>query len=157
MRKSKYTLLYYIGLCCLLVCMACKSKTTYSHYEHVSAAGWEKRDTLFFHPNPAESYGRYQEVIGIRTNDSYPFMRLTLIVNQEILPSMESHSDTLNLELVDEEGNVKGKGVSHYQYSFPLKTLSLQEGDSLSISIRHHMKRETLPGISDVGITLTKE
>ena len=157
MRKSKYTLLYYIGLGGLLLCMACKNKTTYSHYEHVPIAGWEKNDTLSFSIEPIKQGGRYQENIGIRINGAYPFMGLTLIAEQTIFPSMESHSDTLNYELIDEDGNMKGKGISHYQYNLPLKTLSLQEGDSLSINIRHDMKREILPGISDIGITLTKE
>ena len=157
MRKSKYTLLYYIGLCGLLLCMACKSKTIYSHYEHVPISGWEKNDTLSFAIDPIKQDGYYQQTIGIRTNGSYPFMGLTLIIDQTIHPSMEFHSDTLNFELVDEDGNIKGRGISHYQYIFPLKTLSLQESDSLSINIRHDMKREILPGISDIGITLTKQ
>ena len=157
MRKSKYTLLYYIGLCGLLLCAACKNKTIYSHYEHVPIFGWEKNDTLFFAITPIKQDGNYQENIGIRINGSYPFMGLTLIAEQTIFPSMESHSDTLNYELIDEDGNMKGKGISHYQYSFPLKTLQLQEGDSVSINIRHDMKREILPGVSDIGITLIKE
>ena len=157
MQKNKYTLLYYIGLCWLLSCMACKNQVTYSHYEHVPIAGWEKNDTLPFSIEPIKQEGLYQENLGIRINGAYPFMGLTLIIEQTIFPSMKTLSDTLNYELIDEDGNMKCKGISHYQYSFPLKTLSLQEGDSLSINIRHDMKREILPGISDIGITLTKE
>lgn len=155
-RKNRHILLN-ISLCGLLLCTACKNKTTYSHYEHVPILGWEKNDTLSFVIVPIKQSGLYQEQIGIRINGSYPFMGLTLIVEQTRFPSMETHNDTLNYELIDKEGNVKGKGVSHYQYSFPLKMLSLQENDSLSINIRHDMKREILPGISDIGISLTKQ
>ena len=43
-----------------------------------------------------------------------------------------------------------------YQYIFPLKTLPLEKDDSLFIEIRHDMKREILPGITDVGIKLSR-
>jgi hypothetical protein len=34
--------------------------------------------------------------------------------------------------------------------------MMLNKGDSLEIKIRHDMKREILPGISDIGIMLNK-
>ena len=47
--------------------------------------------------------------------------------------------------------------MSYYQYDFPLSTLRLKEGDSLALVVRHAMKREILPGISDVGIIAKNE
>lgn len=44
MRKSSYTLLYYIGA--VLLFLSCDSRTTYSHYQHVNVTGWEKRTML---------------------------------------------------------------------------------------------------------------
>jgi hypothetical protein len=40
------------------------------------------------------------------------------------------------------------------QQEFPLPDISLNEGDSLSVTIHHIMSRETLTGISDVGLLL---
>lgn len=34
--------------------------------------------------------------------------------------------------------------------------MTLVPGDSLQISVRHDMKREILPGVSDVGIKIEK-
>ena len=65
-------------------------------------------------------------------------------------------SDTLSCKLVDADGTVQGEGVSFYQYRFHLCNMKLTQGDSLRVSIRHNMKREILPGIADVGVTLTK-
>ncbi|MFQ9996553.1 MAG: gliding motility lipoprotein GldH, partial [Hoylesella buccalis] len=42
------------------------------------------------------------------------------------------------------------------QYAFDITSMDLHEGDSLHISVRHDMKREILPGISNVGVSLTK-
>ena len=52
---------------------------------------------------------------------------------------------------------MKGHGISTYQYNFHLTTLTLNEGDSLHIAVRHNMKREILPGISDIGIRLSQQ
>ena len=131
-------------------------KTLYNHYEHTPIAGWEKNDTLIFDVNPARQEGVYREEVGLRINGAYPFQGLCLIVEQLILPSGVTRSDTLNCSLIDREGNVKGQGVSYYQYNFHLTNLSLSQGDSLHVRIRHNMKREILPGIADVGLSLKK-
>ena len=136
---------------------ACTEHTVYYHYEHTPVAGWEKNDTLTFQTQPLTAAGLYAENVGIRISGDYPFMSLNLIIDQTILPSQEMRSDTLTCNLIDEQGNAIGSGVSHYQYQFPLTTLRLAEGDHLRIAIRHDMKREILPGISDIGIRLIKE
>ncbi|MBR1411819.1 MAG: gliding motility lipoprotein GldH, partial [Prevotella sp.] len=50
-----------------------------------------------------------------------------------------------------------GTGINHYQYTFPLATIDLEKEEALRIIIRHDMKRELLPGITDVGIQMTKK
>lgn len=157
MHRHKYTLLYYIGLVALLLCISCNSETIYSYYHHVPLTGWERNDTVSYHISPVLQAGSYQEKIGIRIKGDYPFKGLTLIIHQTVFPSMQSHSDTLNCQLVSEQGYPEGKGVNLFQYDFPITTLSLNEGDSLRINIHHDMKREILPGVADIGLTLTRE
>lgn len=155
MRKSSYTLLYYIGA--VLLFLSCDSRTTYSHYQHVNVTGWEKNDAIVYEIPPAPQDGVYQETVGIRIARSFPFMGLSLIVDQTVYPSMRSYSDTLNCKLIDEEGNVHGQGISHYQFSFPIDTIHLHKGDSLTVSVRHDMKREILPGVTDIGMIMTRK
>ena len=157
MPKRKYTLLYYIGALTLLLLTACKQHTVYYHYEDTPVAGWEKNDTLTFYTEPVKQTGQYSEKVGLRISSDYPFLSLQLIVDQEVLTTHESRSDTLSCSLVDEQGNIMGPGISTYQYEFPLTTLALNEGDRLQIVVHHDMKREILPGISNVGISLTQE
>ncbi|MBP7359673.1 MAG: gliding motility lipoprotein GldH, partial [Prevotella sp.] len=45
-------------------------------------------------------------------------------------------------------------GISYYQYNFNISHIELHKGDSIHVCIRHNMKREILPGISDVGFSL---
>lgn len=155
MRKNSHTLLYYIGL--VLLCIACDSEIIYSNYQHITIAGWEKNDAISFAVPPIQQDGTYQESVGLRISNAYPFMGLSLIVEQTVFPSLETYTDTLSCNVIDNDGNAVGQGISHYQYNYPLNTVTLHKGDSLSIHIRHDMKREILPGVANIGMILTKQ
>lgn len=105
---------------------------------------------------PMKVAGGYREDISMRLSSDYPFMGLTLIVDQTVYPGKRHVRDTVNCRAVDGEGNVNGRGIGFYEYDYPLTHLKLNAGDSLQISVRHDMKREILPGIADVGIKVTR-
>ncbi len=155
MRKSSYTLLY-LAVFTTLFLTACKQKTVYNRYLHTSATGWERNDTLFYGIPPVKEEGDYLEEIGVRIIGDYPFMSLTLIVEQTRIGEQMIYRDTLECDLIDNNGHPKGKGISQYQNTFKLRTLTLSKDDSLRIAIRHDMKREMLPGITDIGVKLSK-
>ena len=156
MRKNSRWLYIGVLLTVAIGLASCNRKTIYYHYEHAPVAGWEKNDVLSFDVSPV-SEGTYREELGLRIDKSYPFMGLCLVIKQTILPSGYVHSDTLNCSLIDPDGNNKGPGLSYYQYNFHVNTLRLQEGDSLHITVKHNMKREIMPGISDIGIRLDRQ
>jgi len=143
-------------LLAVLLLTACKQRTVYYHYEHTPLSGWEKNDTLVFTTDTIAIDGTYSEEIGIRINGTYPFLQLNLVVEHLVMPAMTVKSDTLSCRLIDETGNALGNGVSNYQYLIPLTSLTLKKGDRLRIAIRHDMKREILPGISDIGLRLRR-
>ena len=156
-RKQKNSIL--VALFMLTVALAfasCNRKTVYSHYEHTPLVGWEKNDYLSFSLPPFNQGGTYREEVGLRINGAYPFMGLTLIVEQQVFPSGMTRTDTLWCKLIDADGTIQGEGISYYQYSFHLCDMPLHKGDSLHVQLHHNMKREILPGISDVGLTLRK-
>lgn len=134
--------------------MSCKRNVVYHHYQHTSIAGWERNDTISYTIPRIKTSGLYSIGVGLRITSDYPFTGLSLVVERKIYPSKDIRVDTLNCAIMDSKGNAEGKGVSYYQYDFPLSTLHLKEGDSLALVVRHAMKREILPGISDVGIML---
>lgn len=136
---------------------SCNDNKVYDHYEHTPLAGWEKNDRLSFSVPAAKEDGTYTTDIGLRINATYPFMGLTLIVDQHILPTDITISDTLHCDLIDTDGNTRGQGVNFYQYQFHVGEQALHQGDSLQVSVRHDMKREILPGISDIGLIVERE
>lgn len=136
---------------------ACNRSKIYSQYEYTPMYGWEKNDVISFDISPVEQAGHYREDLGLRINDTYPFQSLCLVLEQTILPSGYRHNDTLNCSLFDNKGKMKGAGLNYYQYSFHINTIRLAEGDSLHIEVKHNMKREIMPGITDIGIMVEKQ
>ena len=149
----------YYGMLWLLavVLAACDSHTVYNHYEHTPVTGWEKNDSLIFDIPPLTQAGTYKEEIGLRISGEYPFQGLQLIIEQTNMTTYEVRYDTLNCSLIDEQGSAKGRGVSQYQYLFHLTTQQLPANTPFHIAIRHDMKREILPGITDIGVKLSHQ
>lgn len=156
MNPNNKSALIMIALTVALTMVGCNRKTIYSHYEHTPINGWEKNDTLKFSIFPVRTDGLYREEVGLRINSAYPFMGLTLIVEQHTTQKRLMRSDTLHTSLIDHDGTIQGEGMSYYQYNFHLANLQLQADDTLLVNIRHNMKREMLPGISDIGVTLKR-
>jgi len=134
--------------------VGCNRKIVYCHYEHTPVAGWDKSDTLVFNVDSVPRGGVYSEKIGLRMYNTYPFKMLAVVVEQRAVPSGASRQDTLHMELVAENGDVLGRGINLLQYTFPLGEISLKQGDSLRIRVFHHMRRQLLRGIADVGVSV---
>jgi gliding motility-associated lipoprotein GldH len=154
MRSNNCPLLSCLfALTVALAIAGCNRKTIYHHYEHTPVAGWEKSDTLTFTVK-AKERAVVQRDVELRISGEYPFQRLNLVIEQTTYPAGISRRDTLNCDLIDPQGNIQGQGLSLYQYRFHMTDISLNEGDSLCINIRHNMKRELLSGVTDVGLRL---
>lgn len=145
-----------VGVVVFAVCLlaACNQHTVYSHYEHVAPEGWEKEEALDFSLASVPADGDYAEHVGVCISGSYPFSDLTLVIDQTLFPSHQSWSDTVYCRLIDDNGNAQGAGITQYQYTFPVTHVRLYEKDSLHVSIKHDMKRETLPGVISIGLTI---
>lgn len=149
------------------VAAGCIGRKVYDHYEELPVAGWEKNDTITFLVPPVAQGGLYSLDLGLRTTTQYPFMSLTLIVEQLTFPldtaarplfpvAPRPSVTTLSCRLMDSRGHVKGQGINYFQHDFHVADIVLNAGDSLRFSVRHDMKREILPGISDLGLRLRR-
>lgn len=158
MKRLVYTLFVLLGVSSFL--SSCQEKTVFYEYTHTPVTGWEKNDTLAFDIPPLTAEGSYQELLGLRIMGFYPFMKLTLVVDQTVYPHKKDaewieRSDTVVCDLIDKKGGTKGQGISYYQYTFPINIYRFNAMDSVHITIHHDMKREILPGISDIGVKVT--
>ena len=144
----------FVAVVAVAILAACGEGTVYDDYVHTPIDGWENDDTLSFSVPRMESNGHYGCIIGVRTTDAFPFTAISIAVEQTIEPGHRVHTDTLNCRLADSRGNLLGDGVSYFQYEYPLPDVFLRRGDSLHVAVHHIMKREILPGISDVGLKI---
>lgn len=140
----------------VLFTSSCDTDVVYDSFLHIPVDGWDKRDTLNFDVPKTKEDGLYRLEVNLRTTSTFPFTSITFVADQMTEPGHRLISDTLNCQLADDKGNVLGKGISLYQYKFILNDANLRRGDSLHISVRHIMKRETIPGISELGIKIRK-
>ena len=136
---------------------ACDQKTVYNKYHHISIQGWERQDTMTYDIPHINMSGKYEEQVGVRILQTFPFTNVSILIQQTVFPAMTSHYDTLVCRFMDNRGKIDGNGISYYQYIFPLKKIALENGYSLHVSIHHIMKRETLPGLTDIGFKLIAE
>lgn len=162
MKRPFYNFLIIGTILSISLLSSCKDTLVYDQYSHTPIAGWEKNDTLSFEVPPLATSGYYQEQLGLRITGAYPFMGLTLIVEQTIYPNKDKKwekiekVDTIQCNLTNKDGITKGQGISYYQYNFPINVYRFSERDSIHVTVRHDMKREILPGISDIGMKLSR-
>lgn len=135
---------------------ACDTRKVYDSYKDTPVTGWEKGDTLSFEPPAIRHTAVYSASLGLRVSHSYPYKSVTIIVQRQTAGNGEARKDTLTCDITDEGGDATGPGVNYCQYDFPIGDMSLHEGDSLTVKVCHGMKRESLPGIYNVGIRLTR-
>lgn len=139
----------------LLILCGCQQQVAYHQFAHIPSAGWDKTDTLHFDISPVATDGDYSLDAQLRTNKFYPFLQLTMEVNETVHPSQEHHHDVIVCQLIDKEGALEGDGISYFQYQFHVRDFTLRQGDSIHISLTHNMKRELMPGVTDVGLRLS--
>lgn len=144
-----------VSLIVLLGLMACDDKAVYHHYKPTLLAGWGKTDTLTFNIPPLEATASYQFSVGIRTVVTFPYQSIWLVVRQYLNQYKFSRIDTIECKLANSKGDVTGQGIINYLHTFPLYTQTLYKGQTGKIRIYHIMRREELPGISQIGIKIS--
>lgn len=152
---KKHTLWFFISVAtvCLLTA-GCKQDNTYHHFEDIPSDGWQRTADRQFHIPAVMQSGTYDLFLDLRTTREYPYASITFRLTEHCLPANSTKKSTIECRLVDDQGRQLGSGISRFQYRYHLGERQLQKGDSLSISIRHHMQPDYLPGITDIGIEL---
>lgn len=146
-------------LLCAAMMAACRHKPAAFEYCPTPVEGWEGSDTLHFRVDTIREGGTYSLSLGVRSSASlpYPFQRLYVVVRQHWHHPEALHYDTVACELVSPDGKMQGRGVSIYQYICPVGECELAEGQTGEVTVHHIMRREILPGITDVGIRIERE
>ena len=150
----RYTLIYIWAIVAAVALTACDEHTVYYHFEHPLTDGWDRTDTLHYTITGLPADGDYEAEVGVRINREYVFQNLNVIVDMTSALTRQTWSDTVNCIVRDRDGDMEGQGISQNVTLFPMKNLYLRQGDSLQVTIRHHMRREVLKGVMGVGVRI---
>ena len=128
----------------LLLITSCTGHNRFHSYLPINKDGWKRTDTLCFHAVPIDTNRNCMEIsLGIRHTHKYPYRDIWLSIGK----------DTLHIDLADEQGRWKGKGIGDMRLVQQEASISLTDMDSCgTIRIHHIMQHDPLPGISDIGI-----
>lgn len=140
----------------MLLLTACNNNKVYDRYLEVEGEGWDKNEPITFGIDTLKESGLYSLMLGLRVNEKFPFQNLQIVVDCTVFPSHQTVHDVMECKVTDKHGVMLGHGVSMFQYELPVRKQFYQKGDSISVIVRHNMKREILPGIIDIGVTLKK-
>ncbi len=149
MRRIAFFFIFFLLL-------SCTGRKVYDTYNHTFVSGWDRGEVLSYGVPKVKASAKYSTMLGLRVTDAYPFQSLTLIVEQTVYPKKITRRDTVNCQIYDSQGAIKGKGINYFQYHYQISQTDLQEGDSLHVTVRHDMRREIIPGIADVGIEIER-
>lgn len=158
---------------------SCQDKTVFHQYEATDIEGWDVTERVDFSIDTLTFGGNFQPTLHLRTTTGgeYPFQALAIAVTQRwVLPAKSApatpaksatttaplatdsllieRTDTLQCRFTTNTGHRLEKGISRSQFSYSLPQLHLPTGAVGTISITHLMRKETIPGISDVGFSL---
>ena len=163
MKHKVSTLFYIIALMTTIMsATSCSDPRTYDQYKSVSLQGWQRNDTLSF-DIPRQWEGNYQLDLCLRAAQTYPYRNLSVIIERKVIYFRQrkklekTYNDTVNCEVINVKGTLVGhKGITSTEILQAVTSFRLNRNDSLQVKIHHIMNRESLPGISDVGIRLLK-
>lgn len=141
----------------LLSLFSCHSDKIAHLYRAVPSDGWSQGDTLTFPLSEVPQNGHYRLRVGVRVTDTYPYTSLWLVLKSQWQNPMMRRCDTLECRLCDEEGFINGKGLKTHQYLFSLPSVTLTKGQFGTFRVCHIMRKETLQGVSDIGIELSRK
>lgn len=128
-----------------------------SGYEAMPPApGWCYSDTLRFplaHTDSA-AYGRV--AVGVTHTGEYPYSDLWLEITSDADGGV-ARRDTVCLRLADRNGRWTGHGIgTSFQVTDTVDALRAHRSGS-PLTVRHIMRRDTLPGIERVGVFFIPE
>ena len=126
------------------------------HYTPVSACEWEKDSVVTVSVDTVKDSGIYQMNVETRISYGFPYQYLWLQISTEMHRPYRRSSDTLKCRIADERGLYQGSGLVLFGKKHFLKEVYLRKGQYGTVQIRHIMRRNPLPGISDIGLSVEK-
>lgn len=141
-----------------LIATACNNDILYTNSVHLKKNQWKAADTLFYTFNSKDTLASYDFYFEIRNTTDYNMQNLYLFITA-YYPGNTYSRDTAECILAAADGKWYGKGMGKHKdnrFLFRRGVRFRKPGD-YSIAVNQAMRKDTLNGISDVGILIKKQ
>lgn len=140
-----------------LLLAGCYNSSIYDQYRSLPKEKWHMDSLKNFKFQIEDSLAIYTMYLNIRNTGEYSFSNLILFVDTD-LPGNQHIRDTINCILADDKGEWLGSGFgSIWTSKIPYKTkVRFPRSGEYNLTIQHGMRKETLKGITDIGVRIEK-
>lgn len=153
MRNKQFLLI--ILFACFLT--ACDRDIVFEENLKLKSAEWNRSELAQFEFEIQDSSLNYALFLHFRHGGNYPYKNIYLFTRTES-PTGKLAIDTAQMILADTRGRWMGKGIGDlfdYQYKFKEGRIFPEIG-TYSISIEQAMREQTLPEITNIGVSIKK-
>ena len=141
-----------------LVATACNNDVFHSESVHLKNNKWKAADTLFYNFNSKDTLASYDFYFEIRNTTDYDMQNLYLFITA-YYPGNTYSRDTAECILAAADGKWFGKGMGKHKDNRFLfrRGVHFRKPGNYIIAVNQAMRKDTLVGISDVGILIKKQ
>lgn len=138
-----------------IILTGCKSDDSEIQMKPINGA-WNMKAEQKFLIEIDDAQNLKNIIFVVRNNNDYPYSNIRFIVNFSNLKNKKMQTDTLNYILARPNGEWMGTGFgSTKEILFQYKTdYKFPENGTYEIGIMQAMRKNTLPGIEDIGIKI---
>ena len=141
-----------------LASTACKNDVFHNETVHLKNNEWRAADTLFYTFESKDSLALYDFYFEVRNTTDYDMQNLYLFITA-YYPGNTYSRDTAECILAAADGKWLGKGMGKHKDNRFLfrKGVRFRKPGNYIIAVNQAMRKDTLNGISDVGILIKKQ
>jgi gliding motility-associated lipoprotein GldH len=155
-ETGKYKLLLLATVAAVMI--SCQPEIIYFDNVDFRSNEWNRQKTARFEAEITDTLSAMRVDINLRTGSDYPYRNIYLFVST-FAPGGERITDTLEYMLADEKGRRYGRGrgdIRELNLSYRENVFFPATGNYLFL-IDHAMRTETLTGIYDIGIKISRQ
>lgn len=136
---------------------SCNGDRVFDQYKAIDDHQWAYTDTLTYTVPIQDTAANLSLAVNFRNKVNYPYRNIWLLLRHRA-PSGEISAVKAEFELAEKSGKWKGQGLGDlYDHRFPVqKQLQLNERGKHRFEVIHLMRRDTLPGIMDLGLQIVR-
>ncbi len=158
MIKSKFLLLFFLGI---YILVSCDEKRVFDQYESVLES-WDQNEEIDFTLPQLDTTKTYNLFINVRNNNEFKYSNLFLISKMKF-PNGKVIVDTLEYEMAAPDGKWLGTGFGDLKENklWYKEEVSFTEEGEYTVQLQHAMRKNgevsginSLEGITDIGFRI---